>query len=64
LNLNYNGNRRDTMALRTACIENVKLNIIKIRTSCQYVGWQRKPKLGRTKTFDWAACGPGAAGWT
>jgi len=26
------------MALRTTCIENVKLKIVKIRTSCQYVG--------------------------
>jgi len=26
------------MSLRTTCIENVKLKIVKIRTGCQYVG--------------------------
>ena len=39
-------------ALRTTCIENIKLKIIKIRTGCQYVGcfyYSQKPKLGRTK---------------
>ena len=38
--------------LRTACIKNGKLKIIKIRSGCQYVGYlslQLKLKMGRTK---------------
>jgi len=27
------------MALRTTCIKNVKLKIIKLRTACQYVDY-------------------------
>jgi len=38
------------MALRTTCIENVKLNIIKIRTSCQYVG-----SFHYSENLNWAA---------
>jgi len=34
-NLSCNGSRRDKVALRTTCNKNVKLQIIKIRTSCQ-----------------------------
>jgi len=30
---------RDKVALRTTCIKNVKFKIIKIRTSCQYIGY-------------------------
>jgi len=35
-NPNCNNNRRDTVALSTTCIKNVKLKIIKIKTGCQY----------------------------
>ena len=34
-----NGNRRDKVTLRTTCIKNVKIKIIKIRTGFQYVGY-------------------------
>jgi len=40
------------VVLRTACIKNGKLKIIKIRSGCQYVGYlslQLKQKIGRTK---------------
>jgi len=33
-NPNCNGNRRDKVAVKTTCIKNVKLKIVKIRT-----GW-------------------------
>jgi len=38
-NPNCNGNRRDKVALRTTCIKTVKSKSIKIRKSCQYVGY-------------------------
>jgi len=47
------------MALGTTCIENVKLQIIKIRTGCQYVGC-----FYYSENLNWAACGPLATGWT
>jgi len=57
LNPNCNGNRRDTVALKTTCIKTPKRKIIKIGTGCHYR--QRKPKLSRTKpsTEPHAACG-------
>jgi len=36
---NCNGHGRDKVALATTRIKNVKFNIIKIRTGCQYVGY-------------------------
>jgi len=38
------------MALKTTCIKNVKLKIIKIRTGCQYVGY-----LYYSENLNWAA---------
>ena len=38
------------MALRTNCIENVKLKIIKIMTGCQYVGY-----FYNSENLNWAA---------
>jgi len=49
------------VVLRSACIENGKLKIIKIRSGCQYVRifiTAAKTYNGPHKTFDWAA------GWT
>jgi len=37
LNPNRNGNRRDKVALKTICIKNGKLKIVKMRTGCQYI---------------------------
>jgi len=37
-NHNSNGSRHDKMALRTTCIKNVEIKVIKIRTGCQCVG--------------------------
>jgi len=64
LNPNWNGNRRDKVALRTTCIKNVKFKIIKTRTVlsvCRIFLLQRK--------LNWAAQNlqPGTmrtAGWT
>jgi len=36
-NRNCNGNKHDKVALKATCIKNVKHNIIKTRTGCQYV---------------------------
>jgi len=47
---NYNGNRRDKVALRTTCIKNVKFKIIKIRTDCQYVEY-----FYSSEHLNWAA---------
>jgi len=56
-NSNGNGKRRDKVALRTTCIQNVKFKIIKMKTGCQYtyiyVGY-----FYYTKDLHWAACGP------
>jgi len=41
------------VALRNTCIKNVKLNIIKTRTGCQYVG-----NFYYSENLNWAACGP------
>jgi len=38
-NPNCNGNRRDKVSLRTACIKNFKLKITKTRTGCQCEGY-------------------------
>jgi len=64
-NPNCNGKRRAKWhwgLLRTACIKNVTIKIIKIRTSCQYriLSLQLKLKLGCTKpsTGPHAARGP------
>ena len=35
-NPNCNGKRRDKVALKTTCVQNVKLKIIKMKTGCQY----------------------------
>jgi len=59
MNPNTNGNRRDKVALRTICIKNVKIKIVKIREGCQYVGYFRY-----SENLNWVACGPAAAGWT
>ena len=49
---NCNGIRRDKVALRTTCNKNVKFKIIKMRTSCEYVGYFRY-----SENLNWAACG-------
>jgi len=36
---NCNGDRLDEVSLRTTCIKNVILKIIKTKTGCQYVGY-------------------------
>ena len=56
LNLNCNDDRLDKVALRTTCIINVKLKIIKIRTGCvQDIYFYYSANLtGLHKTFDWA----------
>ena len=38
-NSSCSGSRRDKVALRTACIINVKFKIIRIRTGCQHMGY-------------------------
>jgi len=45
-----NGNRRDKVALRTACNKNVKFKIIKLRTSFQYVEY-----FYYSQNLNWAA---------
>ena len=53
-NPNCSGSRRDKVALRIACNKNIKFKIIKIRTSCQYVGYFTTaktlsgPRVGRS----------------
>ena len=49
-NSNCNGNRRDKAVLKTTCNKNVKFKIVKIRTSCQYVGY-----FYYSKNLNWAA---------
>jgi len=49
-NPNCNGNRRDKVALKTTCIKNVKLKIVKIRTDCQYIGY-----FNYSENLNWAA---------
>jgi len=63
---NCNGNIPDEVALKATCIKHVTLKIAKIRTGCQYIGYfNSNENLNWTaKTFDWATCGPRAAGWT
>jgi len=46
------GNRRDEVALRTACNKNIKFRIIKIRTSC-HGGY-----FYYSENLNWAACCP------
>ena len=36
-NPNCSGNRRDKEALKTTCVKNVKLKIVKIRPGCQHI---------------------------
>jgi len=38
-NPNCNGNIRDKVTLKTTCIKNVELKIVKIKTGCQYKGY-------------------------
>ena len=45
-----NGHGRDKVTLTTTCIKNVKFKSIKIRTSCQYVGY-----FYYRKKLNWAA---------
>jgi len=47
------GSKRDKVVLRTTCIKNVKLKIIKTRTGCQYVGY-----FYYSKSLNWAAENP------
>jgi len=60
LNLNFNGNRRDKVALRTTCIKIVKFKIIKTRTGCQHLGYfyYSENLNWAAKSLDWVA------GWT
>jgi len=43
-------NKRDKLALKTTGIKNVKVMIIKIRTSCLYIGY-----FCCSKNLNWAA---------
>jgi len=61
---NNNGNRRGKVALSNTCIKNVKVEIIKIRTDCLYVG-----NFYYSENLNWGAQNPRlgrilAAGWT
>ena len=47
---NCNGNRHDKMALKTTCIKNVKFKIVKMRTSCQNIGY-----FYHSENLNWAA---------
>jgi len=48
------------VALRTTCIKNVKLKIVKTRTGCQYTGYcyYRENLIWAAQNLNWAA------GWT
>jgi len=50
LNPNCSGNIRDKVTLKTTCIKNVELKIVKIRTGCQYKGY-----FNYCKSLIWAA---------
>jgi len=50
--------RRDEVALRTTCIKNFKIKIIKIRTVCQYEGYfplrtEQNLRLGNMQPAGW-----------
>ena len=49
-NSNCNGSRRDNVALRAACIINVKFKNIKIRTGCLDIGY-----VYYSENLNWAA---------
>jgi len=60
--------RRDKTTLRVTedhLHQKCQFKIIKIRTGCQYVGYlcYSENLSWATQTFNWAACGPRAAGW-
>jgi len=56
-NPNCNGNRRDKVALKTTRVKNVKFNIVKRSTGCQYAGYfyESKNLTGQYNTLHWAA---------
>ena len=52
-NPNCNGNRRDKVALKTTRVKNVKFNIVKRSTGCQYAGY-----FYESKNLYWAVQNP------